>query len=401
MTFGVTTEGFVKRTLEDLLAQVEEEEQSEISSSLDVSSSSPMGQINAVLMKAVAEIWDLAEAVYVGMDPDRNEDDAQDAICAITGTLRDPATKSYAKVTMALDAGITVSPGAIVSALGNPSARFVLFGPEPTPGDDPAEGDVISTIAGNYYGRFRAEETGPVVAPAGTLSVIITPVSGWLTSTNALDAVVGEDIESNSDLRLRREDELQAIGTSPVDALRGELLELDGMQQVQVFENVTDVTDVNGVPPHSIEALCYDGPAPAVDDDDIAQVLWDGKAAGIRTYGSETGDAEDTQGGTRVMSFSRPDQKTVYFTITLDTNSSYPGDLAVQEAVVEFGQERHNLGDDVILAAFYGTIFGLGGVEDITGFLAGFTSTPVGTSNLTIGVRELATFDTSRIVVNS
>lgn len=399
MTAGLTTTGFEKRTLEDLLAQVEEEQHSQISNSLDTSSSSPMGQINAVLMKTVSELWDLAQAVYDGGDPDKNEGDAQDAVAAITGTTRIDAAKSYVRETLGLNAGITVPIGSIVSVLGNPSVRFTLVGSEAVEGVVIIE-DVTSSTAGSYFGRFECDHTGPVPAFAGTLTVIVTPVSGWNAATNAEDAVLGRDIEGPSDMRIRRENELQAIGTSPVDALRGELLELDGMIQATVFENVGDVPDANGVPAHSIEALCYDGASPAVADDDIAQVLWDGKAGGIRTYGNSTGDATDSQGNTRVMSFSRPTLKDVYFDITVDTNEFYAGDTALKAAVVAYGANLQT-GQDVILASFYASIFAIGGVTDITLFKAGFSASPSGTSNLSIGPRELAVFDTSRITVNS
>ncbi len=397
---GLTTTGFEKRSLEDLLAQVALEEQSEISTSLDVSDASPIGQLNAILMKTVSELWDLAQAIYTGFDPDKNTGDAQDAVGAITGCIRLAATKSYARVALGLDSSITIPVGAIVAVAGNPNTRFLLVGSEEVAGTVVA-GDVASTTAGTYYARFQAEVTGPVVANAGTLSAIITPISGWNSATNALDAVVGRDVEGPSAMRQRREDELQAVGTSPVDALRADLLLLDGMSAVTVFENVDDVTDANGLPPHSIECLCYDGPTPAIADNTIAQTIWDGKAAGIQTYGNSTGDATDTLGGTRPMFFSRPTQKTVYFDITLVVTGSYAGDTAVKDAIVAYALSHLAMGDDVILAAFYGAIFGVGGVENITSFKAGFTASPSGTTDLVIALRELATFDTSRITITS
>ncbi len=397
---GITPTGFEKRTLEDLLAQVEAEEVQQISSALDVSASSPMGQINAVLMKTVSELWDLAQAIYDGFDPDKNEGDAQDAVCAITGTKRIDAAKSYTDQTLALNAGVTVPAGAIVSVLGNPGLRFVLVGPEPATGDPVVPGDVTATTAGNYHGRFQCDKTGAFTANAGTVSVIVTPVSGWNSTANAGDAIPGRDVEGPSDLRLRRVNELQAIGTSPVDAIRGELLKLDGMIQVTILENVDDATDGNNVPPHSFEAVCFDGASPAVADNDIAQTLWDSRAGGIRTAGASTGTARDSQGAAHTMSFSRPSLKTVYFDITLNTTDAYPGDSTLKTALVAYGRGLA-MGQDVVLASFYSTIFGVGGVTDITLFKAGFSASPSGTSNLTIAARELATFDTARITVHS
>lgn len=400
MTAGLTTMGFEKRTLEDLLAQVALDEQSDISSSLDTSSSSPVGQLNAVLMKVASELWDLAQAVYDGFDPDKNFGDAQDAVAAITGVARLPATKSQVRVMLGLNASVTVPVGAILGVAGNPAARFLLVGLEAVTGTVVA-GDVTSAGAGNYFARFEAEMTGPVAANAATLTVIVTPVSGWNSATNAVDAVLGRDVELPSDMRTRRVAELQAAGTSPVDALRADLLALADVQQVTVFENETDVTDGNGLPPHSVEALVFDGATPAVANPVIAQAIWDGKAAGIQTHGGTTANATDDQGNLRAMSFSRPTQKTVYFDITITDTASYPGDATLKAAIVADGRAHLAMGDDVVLAAFYGTIFGVGGVTNITLFKAGFTASPSGTTDLIIAARELATFDTGRITIHS
>ncbi len=101
------------------------------------------------------------------------------------------------------------------------------------------------------------------------------------------------------------------------------------------------------------------------------------------------------------MSFSRPTQKTVYFDITITDTASYPGDATLKAAIVADGRAHLAMGDDVVLAAFYGTIFGVGGVTNITLFKAGFTASPSGTTDLIIAARELATFDTGRITIHS
>jgi uncharacterized phage protein gp47/JayE len=400
MTYGLTPTGFTKRTLADLLEQVETEERSEISESLDTSSDQPMGQFNGIFMKTASELWDGLQDAYTALDPDKNADDAQDAVAKITGSYRDAADKSQVRVALNLEDNITVDVGHILSVLGNPAARFVLVGGEEVAGTV-LPGSVTSSTAGTYMARYECDRTGPVQALATTLTVIVNPVSGLISASNPLDAVLGADVEKNSDFRTKREDELQGAGTSPVDAIRARLLKLDGMVDVTMLENVYDTTDGNGLPPHSVEAVCYDGSPSALTDNEIAQGMWGARAGGIRTYGNYAGDATDAQGNLRTMLFSRPTAKTVYFDIDITTKDGYPGDAVVQEAIVAFARANHNSGDDVILASFYGTIFGLGGVANITAFRAGFSASPVGTTDLTIAVREIATFDTSRITLNT
>lgn len=400
MAYGVTPTGFNKRTLEDILAQYAADAKAEISTSADTSSSSPLGQIFGVVGKTCSEIWDLGPVVYRVVDPSAASDDALDAVSEITGTTRTPALRSYVVGTMGLNAGVSVPAGSIAQVLGNPNVRFSLVGPEPSPGAPVVPGPVVSVLAGNYVGRWECTVTGPVAANAGTLTVIVTPVTGWNSITNVADAVRGENKELDSALRARREDELAAEGSSPVDAVRAEILRLPGMQSVTVFENEDDVTDANGVPPHSLECLVYDGPSSAVPDNTIAQRIWDSKAGGIRTYGSTSGNATDAEGATRVMHFSRPTSKTVYFTISISVDASFgaTGDADIKAALVAKGQPLR-AGSDVILASFYGSIFGVTGVTNVSLFKAGFTVTPSGTTDLAIATREKADFDTSRIVI--
>jgi uncharacterized phage protein gp47/JayE len=396
--------GFVRRTAEDINEQLAADEIANISPSLDTSSTSPMGQINSAVTKVASELWDLAEAVYVAGDPDRNTGDGQDAVCAITGTSREPATKTQVRVELSLGAGATVPAGALVSVLGNPSVQCELVGLETVPGTV-VDGDVVAGGAGTYGARFQCTVTGPVVINAGTLTVIVTPETGWSAVTNPLDGTPGQDVESSTELRIRREQELAAAGSTPVDALRAELqqmLEANGIVDgfVDVVENDTDFTDADGRPPHSMEALIDDGVSP-LNDDIIAQTIWDGRAGGIQMFGSTTGNAIDDNGVVRPQSFNRPTPEPVYFAVSIVIDTvEFPtdGDAQIQDAMVALGRTL-NPGVDVARNQFFGPIFGVKGVVNVTVLNLGFAPVPVLSADLVIGVRERATFDTSRITV--
>lgn len=403
MTFGVTTDGFVKKSLPDVLAAFEARQRDEISASLDFSSSSPLGQINAIIGAEVAELWDLGEAIYVAWDPDKNTGAGQDAVAAITGTTREPAVESYVDCTVSLDAGTTLTAGSLISVEGNPSIIFEMIGPLVGFPAVVVPGDYTAPADGTYQVRFQCTETGPKFAPAGTMTVIVTPITGWNSVTNATDTVKGQDVETASKLRLRREDELFAAGSSPLDAIKAELLALAGMVSVKVFENVDLITDANGLPGKSIECLCFDGPSPAVADEDIAQTIWDAKAGGIQTYGLSSADATDDDGEVHTMFFSRPVAKPVYFTVDIVVNpDTFPttGDADIEAALVTFGTDNQTVGLEVALSLYYASVTGIAGVKKISAFKAGFSASPVGTADLSVATRELATFDTSRIVIN-
>lgn len=390
MTFGLTPTGFVPKQLTDVQGEINAALLANISTSLNLTETALMGILVGIFSEREANLWQLIQAVNSSQDPDQADDTALDAVAALTGTLRNAATKSLCQaVTVTLDAATTLPAGSIAAVDGNPQARFV------------SKIDVTSTTAGDYAVDFEGETTGPTVANAGTLKVIAGAVAGWNAVINPTDALLGQDIETDTHLRQKREDELSAAGVTTADAIRADMLELGGVAACTVFVNDSGITDANGLPPHSIEVLIHD-PIPLADNV-VAQAVWEAKGAGIETHGTSSGTSVDTEGISRTMFFSRVVIKNVYLIIDVVVNSSYPvsGDTLVQTAVALYGQKIYNAGDDVILAALYPSVFSVAGVTNITSVKAGFAPSPAGTSDLTIGVRELADLDTSRITVNS
>jgi uncharacterized phage protein gp47/JayE len=213
---------------------------------------------------------------------------------------------------------------------------------------------------------------------------------------NSADAVPGTNLETDEELRVRRESLLRAQGTGTVEAIKSNLLEVDGVTSVSVFENVTDVTDSNGLPPHSFEAIVLGG-----TNLDIANALWANKPAGIETYGSVSQGITDSMGFSHTMNFSRPVDKRIYMSYTLDKTSDYPldGDDQVKAAAVAAGALL-GVGDDVIALQFKSLALDITGVTDVTAFTIDTVTPPVGTSNITIGNRELATIDSADITVS-
>ena len=249
----------------------------------------------------------------------------------------------------------------------------------------------------------RAEVTGSIAAPAGTLTVIETPLFGLDTVTNLLDATVGRERETDSELRLRRLESLQRTGTATVNGIVSTLRAIAGVETAFVIENNGDYTDGDGRPPHSYEAFIQGG-----DDTDILNSLWLTKPAGIQTVGNFSGTILDSQGFVQTLYFSRPSEVLVYLDITITKNTDiteiggvYPsnGDTLVRDAVLAYGA-TFEIGQDVILTRFFTPINTIPGVVGIL-IKAGLSPAPSGTVNLSIGLTALAKFDASRTTVTS
>lgn len=393
---GVTDTGFEAKTLETILSEIEQSQRDDISPALNQSSSSVLGQLNAIYADRERRLWELAQALYSGFDPSQATGDALARIAEITGTLREGATKSTVTVSVNVDDGFSSSPGdMVVHVDGDPDARFV-------------NRDAVENTSGgttDVDAIFEAEDTGPIRANAGTLTVIATPLSGWNSITNAEDATLGQVIESDTDLRARREDEL-FLSSATLQGVRSAILDVDDIETVTAIENTSIDVSPEGVPPKSFEMVVYDGTGfgdspHTVDDDDIAQAIWDAKPGGILSHGTDSGQATDDEGNAQTVPFTRPVKKDIHLAVTVTTNVDYEGDTALKEAIVDWADANLLPGDDVIEARLCIPIFGVQGVTDITSLTLGFDPGSLGTTNLAIATREIANFDTSNIEVTS
>ena len=101
-------------------------------------------------------------------------------------------------------------------------------------------GTNLSVISTSSPVPFLAQEYGPIPAPAGSLTEILTPVAGWQTINNFDAGVTGRFQETDEELRIRRAVSLRVLGNATVEAIRSRLLqEVSGVTSVNIFENVT------------------------------------------------------------------------------------------------------------------------------------------------------------------
>lgn len=386
MTFGVTIDGFVTKRLSDVKTEIESALKSVLGNGVNLTAESPLGQIVGILAEREAELWELAEGVYNSQYPDTSFGVPLDNAVALTGLARQPATFSKVlAVALAGDPGTLISAGSILSVAGDSTARFLL--------DDP----VTLDGGGAGVGDFTAESSGPVSAPATSLSVIETPVSGWDTASNPTDANVGKAVETDPELKLRRIQSLRRAGAATVEAIRADVLEVDGVTGCTVLENTDIVTDGDGNPPKSFQAIVSGG-----DDDAIALAIWETKPAGIQAYGSTVVAVTDSQGFSHDVGFSRPEDLDIYLILDLTTDLSYPvgGDDLVKDAIIAYNATL-SLGDDVIVyPKLISSLNDIPGILDV-GIKIGTAPSPTLDDNITVTPFQVAAFDTSRITVNS
>jgi uncharacterized phage protein gp47/JayE len=380
MTFELTAEGVTVQTVAEIMAEIETSARADIHPQCDVSATSPLGQQFGIWAEREAQIQQAIRDVSNGFSP-KASGAALANVSLLTGVLKRGKTYSIVSATVTLTAGTPLPVGSRANVDGDSNAVF-----ETTE-------DVVnlSGITADFAVSMRAVDPGPVRAVAGALTVINTPVAGWLAITNAFDADVGKDIETDPELRLRREQDLRVQGSTVLLAIATDVLVVVqaavAFGQVRGFENTGDETDGDGLTPHSFEIAVWDGTVPQASDSAIAQAIL---------------DAIDREGATHVVLFSRALQKTLYIDYVLVTDDSYPvdGDAQVKSAAVAVLDAALDVGEDVILTKLYAPAYSVQGVLDVVSVEIGFTGS-TSAANLTVGSREIAIADTSRVTVVS
>ena len=347
--YGLLSTGFVRKPLPVIDSEVEARLRA-ISEQITLEADDPFAQAVKVLTGKVGEAWEMAEAVNASQDPDEAGGASLDAAGALTGTRRDAASTSKVATTCNLDAGTDIAIGeALASVVGNPNATFTNTEAMVNAGATTADVPVA----------FASEETGPVVAAAGTLTNIEGSLSGWNSITNAADAVLGEDIELDGPYRLRRDQELESIGGGTLDGMRADISELNGITGVRVYENFTGFVDAFGLPSKSFEVV-IDGAGFSVNE--VGATIWGNKPLGIEPHGVSSVNVPDGQGGTHDVGY------TVATQIDVDATPEFVGsgvDAAEVEAAFSAVLAASAIGETVYGADLACALKAVAGVEKV------------------------------------
>lgn len=410
-TYGVTDTGFVVKPLDAILADIQEKQTQTVSVSLDFQATALIGQLNGIFAAELADAWLMGLADYSGMDPDQAAGAQLTNIGAITGSTRSPASPTTVLCTVNVNAGFNQAAKTMFASIsGNPGAVFQNVNA------------VASVGGGTLTGvEFECVNNGPTQCLAGTLTVIAVPLTGWNSITNPTDGAIGTNVQGDPSFRQKRNAELSAAGTSTADAIRADVLETlqpptttTDTISCTVLHNESNVTDANNLPPHTIEVIAYQpgnttGPG-ATDDQALANLIFTSKTGATGTYGLTSLPVTDSQGNIEQVFFTRPSPLTLYIAITIVVNATtFPLDGVTQtkNALLNYAQLEYGPGGTVYLRPLSGAVFpspldpniGVVGIKNITSFTCDTNPVPVGTSDITVGVRQVASFDSSRITV--
>lgn len=249
-------------------------------------------------------------------------------------------------------------------------------------------------------GQLQCAVNGVISQEANTITNIVTPILGWDSITNPLAASKGRLVETDEELRIRFRNTKLERSSNILDSLYSALLNIDGVDEVRIYENDTDVTDSNGVLPHSFLPVVLGGSSQI-----IAETIWENKPMGILSQGNTVIQITDSQGFIHDIGLERPTPVTIYIIVNLsedtEANIPFPGDGVeqVQNNIISYAATNIGVGKDVIFSRLFTPINQVTG-HQIDSLFIGTSPAPVGTSNISIDFNEIASFTSVNIEVN-
>jgi len=231
--------------------------------------------------------------------------------------------------------------------------------------------------------------------------VISTPVGGLDAITLQENSADGEDEETDSDLRFRREQSLALPGSSTVEAIRADVLQVTGVDSCTVFENRTGTTDALGLPPKSIEVLVY-----SENDDytgpDVADKIQLVKPAGTETYGSLSATTEDSAGNQYTTYYSEPTELRAYVELDLTAGDDYTDDATIAELIATWATQALTVGRSLYSSDIVNVVADAEGVTtvDVLATFVEDTASP-NEYEVTATGRDLITIASGDVTVNS
>ena len=211
--------GYERTRLNEFQQLIEAEYKLIFGDNIDLSGDSQDGQIVAIMSEIFANLDEGNEFIFKSHDPNQAQGTPLSTLLTLIGTTRKDESKSKVGIDVTGTNGTVIVAGKIVKTQGT-EEKFTI--------------DSDITIAGGVgSGTATAVNSGAIKADAGTLTIIDTPVTGWVSVTNPLDADLGQLEETDQEARIRYSQSTSRTGRNMVDTLRALLLEIEDVSAEQ------------------------------------------------------------------------------------------------------------------------------------------------------------------------
>lgn len=264
----LTETGIQIERLNDIVKRFEDGFRQIYGQNIDLSADTPDGQMVGILAQIKMDIEELAENIYRQLDPDVATGSWLEQRVAYAGLMRRGASYSYLRsVILTGDPNTHLYSGIVVSDQNK--VRWVLTS------------DIQLDSNGSGRADFRSEQLGSFNLAKNTTLTIETVTLGLTNAVTFENAEVGVEEETDTQLRERFLFSRTKNAQNSAEAITAKIAALSDIKQVRVLENNTAQLDALGVEPHSLDVIVYGG-----DDEEIANVIYQNKGAGVGLQGN-------------------------------------------------------------------------------------------------------------------
>lgn len=369
-TLGPT--GFDAPAESDILAGVWADFQAAFGGGLNEDLATPQGQLATSLTAMLGRANDLYLFYTNQVDPAFAQGRMQDAIGRIYFLTRQPSEPTVVDCVCTGAVGTIIPAGTLAIAVdGNTysAAETATI---------PATGSVTIT--------FVCTVTGPVVCGVGSLNRIYQAIPGWDTINNPSAGILGRDVESRVEFEARRAASVAVNAVGSLPAVVGAVLNVPGVLDAYVTENVTGAPlTVGGVSlaAHSLYVAAVGG-----TDAAVARAIWTKKSPGCGYNGNTTVTITDDGNNYSLpypsynVVFQRPAALPIQFAVQIASAPGVPSDAAtqIQNAIIAAfagtdGGQRASIGSTLFASRYYAAVAALGPWARVVSILVGSANT--------------------------
>ncbi len=373
----ITQYGFEFVRLNETLSQLEEAFRQIYGQDINIAPDTPDGQVIGLLAQLRIDIAEFASAAIHAIDPDTARGHWQEINAAYAGIKRKSAAHSYLReVILTGDAGAFIPNGATV--LDNHKNRWVLVG------------DVTLNAQGSARADFRSEYLGVYELGADQPLSIETIVLGWHKAITDLAAQIGAEEETDASLRARAYRSRARPAQNSIEAVEANVRDLPDVSEVVCLENITNIMDINDLPPHSVNVIVTGG-----DDQAIAKAIYEHKSAGCDMKGEVEYLYKPETGLPVTIRFDRPQIVDCKIKLEIKRLENFK-EVDIEAVKTALSKELFNIGEDVIWSRLFSPI------NMVQGFRVNKLEIGINTlasEDIPIGVRQKARFQKQNIEV--
>lgn len=378
----INEKGYLRSTYDDILADRIALAQELFGKDIDTSNASALGKFIRLSVQDLADAYEAQEIIYYSRFPNTANGQSLDRLMPFAGITRNPPTRAEHEIKLKGTANYQIDPGFLVGTKGD--EEFFLVNTVVLDENGEGTGVVQSTELGT---------TGNVLL--GTITEIVNP-SVDVTSVEHTNIIsLGEDEETDAELRKRFAIAIQGSGSATAVAIRGAVMRVTGVNSCLIVENKEDSTDADGRPPHSFEVYVH---APSTADQQIGEAIFSKKPLGIKSVGDVEVQVQDISGGQQTVYFSHVEEVSLYIKVKICKDSHFEIDGVDQIKTALVGYiESLGSGEDVIFTNLYRYIYSVEGVKDVASLTISKDGTTYVSQNIIIDPDEISRLDAVNI----